>query len=161
MRRKVVPVYILCLMMVVLAAAGSSASTTREKLESFLAGAAEEGFTGIVLVAKGDEILVREGYGKRVPRGEDPVEAVVFAFFVSVSWPWGRASFPARCKNRCRRVPRLRNGQRGALEGNVGRCGSWVAIWSSRDRLWASMLVSVNAWLVLSLLPAMTLRAAC
>ncbi len=61
-----------------LAAPGAAAplpsdAVIRAGLQEFLAAAAAEGFTGAVLVARADTILLEAGYGTLVPGGSQPV----------------------------------------------------------------------------------------
>ncbi|MBT8097386.1 MAG: beta-lactamase family protein [Woeseia sp.] len=44
------------------------------RLAAFMQQAADEGFTGGVVVARGDDLLLRAVYGKRVPGTDDPVQ---------------------------------------------------------------------------------------
>lgn len=45
-----------------------------ERLAAFMQQAADEGFTGGVLIARGDDLLLRAVYGERVPGRNDPVQ---------------------------------------------------------------------------------------
>lgn len=51
------------LMLLALAEVIGANETTSAKLEAFMQTAADDGYVGAVIVAKGDEILLREGYG--------------------------------------------------------------------------------------------------
>ena len=56
-------------------AAGAPDSVVTAGLERFLAGAAAAGFRGVVLVARGETILLARGYGTTIPGGDRPITA--------------------------------------------------------------------------------------
>jgi len=57
------------------AASGIEKAEAKQKLEQFMNRAAEEGFTGAVIVAVGDDVLLERGYGRLDPDEERPVTA--------------------------------------------------------------------------------------
>ncbi|HNP65095.1 MAG TPA: serine hydrolase domain-containing protein, partial [Woeseiaceae bacterium] len=62
------------LLVVTAAARGDVPATVEARLAAFMQQAADAGFTGGVLVSRGDEMLLRAVYGKRIPGRDDPVQ---------------------------------------------------------------------------------------